>query len=299
MKGATFRYGALLVAVFGFAGTVMANEAESDPRNVTDKDRVSRNFTREAATVGEGTIRLEVRGLYLKDDGDKEFDGVNTDRLPELDFTGFPLKKFEECLDDKVESIDGGIIGLLGSYGLGPNAELGFDIPFFIQSTKFVGRTSDNEADIGDVVLYGKLKRKVAKNSSLGGGLELNLPTGVEHKLFGRRELGFNPFLAYRYTRGRFAVGLHTGYYMYGGDVPDVFNWSFQAIVRGSEEYTIRTEVSGRLFKQYGTEYNDVVVMPGLDFWVSDNLIIRPTGLAHLTDEAVDWGLGIGVAVIL
>ena len=295
MKGAAFRYGALLAVICCAAMPVAANDAAANPNDITDKDRVWRNFTREAATVGEGQIRLEVRGFKLEDDD------------PELDLLGLPLKNA-----DDIEAIDGGIIDLLGSYGLGPRAEIGFDVPVFIQETRFkgiyfpsdevvppVGPNNINDVDVGDVVLYGKFKRMVASHTALAAGLELSLPTGVVKKRTGTGKVGYNPFLSSRYTRGRFAVGAHIGGQIFYDDLPDVFNWSVQALVRGNKRYFIRTEVSGRLFKAGGTTFNDIVVMPGFDFNLTESVTIRPTGLAHVTDEAVNWGIGVGIALTL
>ena len=62
MKGAAFKWGALVVFCCGLAGPALAGEV-----NVTDRDRSFRNFTRDTATVGDGRIRLEVRGFSLED----------------------------------------------------------------------------------------------------------------------------------------------------------------------------------------------------------------------------------------
>jgi hypothetical protein len=294
MKGAAYTWTASLLMLLGIA--VAAHAAE--PADVTDADRVYRNFTREAATVQPGQIRLEIRGLTIEDDGDTE-----------LDLLGWPVQSDV----DEVRKINGGILDLLGSYGLGNSTELGFLIPFFIQETTkaraFAVESPDgglvetryfddttNDQDVGDVLLYGKFKRAVAEHCAVAGGLELTVPTGVERKGFGTGEVGVNPFLSSRYQKGRFGLGAHIGYQIYTGDVVDVLNYSAEAIARGTAAYALRIEVSGRLFKVAGSEFHDVVVLPGIEYNFSETFTIRPTGLANVTDEAMDWGLGLGLA---
>ena len=294
MKGAAFACVALLALIGSAAVPAMAGEVE-----VTDKDRVFRNFTREAAVLGEGRFRLEVRGFTLDDEEE-----------PELDLSGFPLGEVAERVNAanngqtafEPNRVQGEIIDLLGSYGVGANAEIGFDVPFLIQKTRLVDATSSdvdtrNDQDVGDVLLYGKFKRMVAKNCALAAGVELNLPTGVERKGFGTGEFGANPFLSSRYQQGRWGVGAHIGYQIYTGSVDDAFNYSAEALVRGNEHYALRTEIAGRYFRALGQQFNDIVVMPGFDLYLSDNFTIRPTGLAGLTDEALDWGIGVGIAL--
>lgn len=283
MKGAAFRYGALVVFIAGVAAPAIAADV-----GVTEADRVSLNFTREAATVGHKKVRLELRGVTIEDDAD-----------PDLNLIGFATEGFERRTGDKITRIKGGIIDLLGSVGLGNNAELGFDIPFFIQETEFETKSSDNDEDVGDVVLYGKFKRKVAERCVAAAGLEIKIPTGPERKQFGTGELGLNPFLSTRYTRGRFSLGGHVGWYIYTGSVPDVFNYSVEGILKGSDRYAIRAEFSGRRFKDFGETFDDMVVLPGIDFLLTDSFVIRPNGLIGVTPEAWDWGVGLGLALLL
>lgn len=293
MKGAA-RKGILAgLMVLALVTAANAFEAPSSVK-VTDADRVSRNFTREAATVEPGQIRLEVRGMTFED---------NTN--VRLNLLGFPAR-------EAVHSETGGIIDVLGSYGLGKRGEVGFIVPTFIESQRLRGRqvtvdgqgnpvyaytTSQNE-DVGDVLLYGKFKHPVAEHCAVAAGMELSLPTGIERKSFGTGEVGTNPFVSTRYQKGRFAFGMHAGYEFYTGDVPDVFNYSVETILRASEDYAIRAELSGRLFDAQGTTFNDVVVMPGIDYNLTQNFVVRPTGMAGVTDEAIDWGVGVGVSYV-
>jgi hypothetical protein len=56
--------------------------------------------------------------------------------------------------------------------------------------------------------------------------------------------------------------------------------------------------VNGRLFRDDGT-INDISIWPGLDFNLTDYFVIRPEGLVHATDDAINWGIGIGFALTL
>jgi outer membrane protein OmpA-like peptidoglycan-associated protein len=290
MKGAVQRW--IVAGITGVSLAIAAGVASAT--DVTDNDRVFRNFTRETATVNQGEIRLEIRGL-------QEQDEENT-RLNLLGYPvhlGFPADKRE---------LTGGVIDLLGSWGFGKNAELGVDIPGYIQTLKFANGTRREDQDVGDILLYLKVKRSVAEHCSVGGGLELSLPNGPEQKGFGTGELGFNPYVSTRYQRGPFAVGVNVGYQLYTGsdrtvnNVNDfqavgVFNYGAEVILRGSPLYALRTEIAGRVFDEHGTRFHDLTVLPGIDFNVSPNVTLRPQGMANGTDTALDWGIGLGLAV--
>jgi hypothetical protein len=283
MKGAAFKYGVLVVFIAGVAAPAIAGDDV-----ITDADRLSRNFTREAATVGHRQVRLEVRAMSIEDDSD-----------PELNLIGFATEGVNRRKGDDITRMNGGVFDLLGTVGLGDNAEIGFDIPFFVQKTSFDTLSNENDADIGDVSLYGKFKRKVAERCVLAAGLEIKTPTGIERKQFGTGELGLNPFVSTRYARGRFSLGGHVGWYIYTGSVPDVFNYSVDAILKGSARYALRVEFSGRRFKDFGDTFDDIVVQPGMDYHLTNSFVIRPSGLIGVTSAAVDWGVGLGLAMSL
>jgi hypothetical protein len=294
MKRAARRW--IVGSIAGVSLAVAAGPAAA--ADVTDNDRTFRNFTRETATVGDGRIRLEIRGLQAQDE-------ENT----RLNLYGLLLPK------GQTQEVTGGVVDLLASYGLGKNAELGFDIPSYIESKKFVPGTNihnrvTNE-DVGDIMLYAKFRRSVAEHCTAGAGLELTLPNGPVQKGFSTGELGFNPYVSTRYQRGPVALGTNIGYQMYTGDqkdpqrtfedgqpilLSDQFNYGVEAIVRGSETYALRAELAGRVFNLRGQRFHDAVLLPGIDFNLAQNFVIRPTGLANITATALDWGLGVGMA---
>jgi hypothetical protein len=271
--------GAALLAAAGIAPAA----------DVTDADRVFRNYTRETATVAEHQVRLEVRGM-------KE----ETDDTARLNLAGQHLPGCAVGNPGCAKDLDGGIIDLVGSYGMGKNAEVGFILPMMIDSLRVTQNgvsTVQNDTDFGDIQLYTKFKREVAQHCAVGAGVELSMPSGSESKGFGTGDFGVNPFGSTRYQRGPFAVGGNIGYQVYTGDVPDVFNYGFELIIRLKEEYALRTELAGRLLRQ-GNHYHDLTILPGVDVNLSENLVVRPTGLVGASPSAADWGIGIGVAVM-
>jgi hypothetical protein len=351
MKAVTCCVGAILGVVCGVSQVARAQDDKPDPSAVSDRDRVFLNYVRDAATVGAGNLRLEIRGFRSED----------TDN-PEMDITGFPLEGVRRNAEGKVvfqqtETVDsdpeippnperqidttqmvqqatllgtnGGFISILGSYGLGQNAEIGFDIPILFRKVRLertknqvVATTTfsadpdteptktqtkqtltdvvgQNNTDIGDITLYVKFKHQVAENCRIGGGVEITPPTGPERKFFGTGELGVNPFLATRYQRGRIGAQLHVGWFLYTGDVPDVLNYSAAFFVRPTAAYALRVEFSGRHFSDFGRKFDDVLVLPGIDFSVTEYLTVRPVGMFNITDVSQDWGVGAGLALQL
>jgi hypothetical protein len=268
---------------------LLAATGAASAADVTDADRVFRNYTRETATVAENQVRLEVRGL-------KE----QTDDTARLNLAGQHLPGCAVGHPGCAKDLDAGIIDLVGSYGLGKNGEVGFILPGMIESLRVTQdsvTTVRHDADLGDIQLYTKFKRQVAQHCAVGAGVELSLPNGSRGKGFGTGELGVNPVISTRYQHGPIGVGGNVGYQIYTGDVRDVFNYGTELILRLSEEYALRTELAGRLFRQ-GNHYHDLTILPGVDVNLSENLVVRPTGLVGVSPSAADWGIGIGVAVI-
>lgn len=307
MLGAAFRIGALAIWLCVGAGLVSAqDEAEEstppaaaetapNPNAISDRDRLWVNFNREAALVGNGHFWAELRGM-------KMYSATN----PSLGLNGYSVRSLakKKCPTNPpntpcIEEIEGGRFDLIGAYGLGNTAEVGIDIPFVIQQQiEYTNGSFQNDADIGDLVLYGKFKQELAEHWAGAVGLELSAPTGSESNLIGSGDLGLNPFLSTRYSSGRLALGGHLGFLFNAGSQPQVFNWSVSFLARANRLLALRTEVNGRLFNQYGTN-NDIAIWPGLDFNLTDYFIIRPQGLVHASDEAINWGIGLGLAVTM
>src|SRR5262245_38444425 len=180
MKGAAQR--GFLAVLSGLAVFVLAGECSaqppaeaSKPVEVTDADRVFRNFTRESAVVNQNQIRVEVRALRteeMSEGGDPDCKGPNRSNCARLNTIG------QRILG--VEDVYGSIIDVVASYGLFHNAEVGAILPFVIETVKRDDGSMDTEEDIGDVLFYGKYKQPVAEHCTVSGGLELTAPTGDE-----------------------------------------------------------------------------------------------------------------------
>lgn len=304
------------------AATAGAQPQATTPINVSNKDRVWRNFTREAATVEAGQVRLEVRTFRVEErsaGGYPDCDGPLRKNCARLNTIG------QRVLG--VKQVAGTSFELLTSYGLAENAEVGLIIPGYVESIhrwegnpidgNTVARTS--AADLGDLTVYGKFVQKVAENCSVGGGLELVFPpwNGLDRKMytvpkdhpdrgkpgtysgFSTGELGVNPFVSSRYQKGRLGLGAHVGYTFYTGSrTEEVFNYSAHALTRAGDFWALRLELNGRVWNQFSETWHDLVLMPGLDFHVIEGFTIRPTGLANLTKTAMDWGIGVGLAAV-
>lgn len=304
-----------IASLTGLAVLATAAGAWAQPEKkeikVTDADRVYANYTREAATVGSGNVRVELRAFTVTES--------QTGGIP--DCRG-PLRKNCARLNAigqriiGVEDVRAGRFDLLTSYGLGENAEIGLVVPFIIESITRDDGSGTTFEDIGDINVYGKFTQEVATNCSVGGGLELVFPPwkGLDVKTrtvqsgagygnpgstsgTGTGELGMNPFVSTRYQKGRFGVGAHIGYTFYtGDDVEEVLNYSAHTILRGTDFYTFRLELNGRMWDQFGEKWQDIALLPGVDFALAENFLFRPTFLAGLTNTAFDWGVGAGLA---
>ncbi len=298
MKAVARRW--VVTTALGMSAAMVGSALAAD---VTDADRTYRNFTREAATLRAGQIRIEVRGMKLEDNGE-----------PVLNVAGFRLRSlYGEVYENqenrnRITNISAGQLDLVTSYGIADNAEVGVIVPGMIETTRWVaGKTindSNNreEQDIGDLQLYGKFRHQVADNCNVAGGVELSMPNGPTSKGFGTGELGVTPFVSTRYQKGPVALGVSAGYQFYSGSpdaVDNTFHYGAQVIVRGGETWALRTEIAGRVFRNGGTQFNDLTVLPGIDYRLSDNITLRPTGIAGGTSSAMDWGLGLGIAATL
>ena len=313
MKGAADRWVVNWIAGVSLLVTSVAGAAD-----VTDNNRMFRSYTRETATVSDGQVRLELQGLEVESQGNTHVNVV-----------GIPVSN--------VDTLTGGLLNLIASYGVAKNAEAGFVVSGLIQSTRThdldardpngnlvtpgrcaggptpsirctkdadcgVGSmckpitTSNDTADVGDFLVYTKFKHQVAEHCWLGGGVEVTMPNSSEHKGFTTGEFSFNPVVSTRYQRGPLAFGAHAGMQMYAGETSNAFNYSIEGVVRATETYALRAEWAGRIFEQGGTRIWDAQVYPGVDFDLGNNLVVRPTGMIKASTDALDWGIGVGLA---
>jgi len=278
MKGAAQQWivGSVMA---GVAFAMATSAAFAVDVTVTDADRIFKNYTRETATVAPQQFRVEVQGIYQDSTG-----------TPSVTIYGFKAPQ-------NANGLSGGNFNLIGSYGVTKGAEVGFVIPGYYQTTTFTDAHSQNVGDIGDFLMYGKFQRNIDENLNAGGGLELTTPNGPVQKGFGAGALGLNPFVSTRYTSGRWALGLHIGYQFYTHTAPNMFNYSTEGILKVSDAWSLRCEWSGTVFSQGGQRLWPAYFYPGLDYYLAENLVLRPTGIANGTKDAISWGLGLGVAM--
>ena len=176
--------------------------------------------------------------------------------------------------------------------------EVGVDFPFVMQEQiSFVGGpVTTTIADIGDLLFYGKFKRQLAEHwAGRDRARAQRRRRGSTQQVLRLRPHRSEPVpLDALSVRAASPSARIVGFLFNVDGPPDVFNWSVEGIVRGNSLFALRCEVNGRLFSDGGDNFNDIAVWPGLDFNLTDNLIIRPQAQAHLTNDAINWGLGLG-----
>src|SRR5262249_11000563 len=155
------------------------------PVKVTDADRLWENFRREAAVVNSGQFRFELQGITL-----------NADRSglgPQVMSRGTPPGNISQNqILTNLSVLSGGLISLIGSYGLFGNTEVGAQIEGVFQGLRFFntntappnlstnGGQIQNANTFGDMWLYGKYRYMVNDEFGVAGGVEVRLPTGNE-----------------------------------------------------------------------------------------------------------------------
>ena len=245
MKGAAFKWGALVLFFCGLAGPALAGDV-----NVSDRDRSFRNFTRDTATVGNGRIRLEVRGFSLEDN-----------LYVELNIAGLPIEKVQQDLTNpptgypsareppcRAVSLD-----LLGElWPSADKAEIGLDVPYFIETIarrrrQFGQQVLEEQPRCGRHDPVRQVQAPGGRALRTGAmGMELSLPTGNRKEVL-RYRSSVSTRSSPRVTSAVAWVGeIHVGYQIYTGDeFKDVLNWSGVVYARGSEHYLLRVEISG------------------------------------------------------
>ena len=294
MRGARVAMGASLGAII--LGCVALGQAQDV--KVTNSDRLWENFRRENAVVNAGQFRLELEGITLQ--ANRSSDG------PQVLIRGTPPGEVSQNqILTNLESVSGGQVGLIGSYGLFTNTEVGIQIQGVFQGLRFfntndpgttIGGQVENANTFGDMWLYGKYQYPVNDDLGVGGGVEVRLPTGNAGERTGTGEVGTNPFINIRYLMDRWAAGAHVGYQFNTGDLDDMFNWSADGVIRVSKAWGIRAEFTGWNYDYGGDSINNVYCNPGIEWNFSDNITIRPEGQVGITKPAHGWGIGVGVA---
>jgi len=292
MRGARVAMGAGLGAlILGCVALVQAQDVK-----VTDRDRLWENFRRESAVVDAQQFRLELQGITLNADRNSPGEQVISRGTP----AGMP----DQPPVENINTVAGGLVRLLATYGVFTNVELGAQIEGVFQELRFnntntgqaAGGVFESANTFGDMWLYGKYRYKVNDEVGVAGGIELRLPTGNRGKRTGTGEFGTNPFVSTRYARDRWSVGAHVGYQFNNGSLDDQFNWDVDGIIAASSRWAIRAEFTGWNYNYAGQKIDDVYCSPGIEYSFSENITVRPTAQVGITKPALGWGLGVGVA---
>ncbi len=147
--------------VASMMAVVLISSAGAFAVDVTDNDRAFNNFIHETATVPQGQLRLEVRGM-------KEQAEIPTEDQNELDpHINVARQLVQPQGRNSIQDLNSGFIDLVASYGLGKNAELGLDFPGLFEEKRVKNldtgaKTTEQSNDLGDVQLYTKFKHSVA-----------------------------------------------------------------------------------------------------------------------------------------
>jgi hypothetical protein len=126
---------------------------------------------------------MDDQSIKQKSSDGTQFEG------PTLGLNGFPLNHPKcdiSAQNGCIEEIDGGRFDLVGAYGVWSTLEVGVDFPFVVQeSINYVGSANAENANLGDLLLYGKFKRQLSEHVAGAIGLEISAPTGSSSKFLG------------------------------------------------------------------------------------------------------------------
>lgn len=192
------------------------------------------------------------------------------------------------------------------------NWEVGLFIPYERLSTHvsdpFFDFDDDSTDDgVGDIRLSGKGVFR-SEFVDVGFGLEMTLPSGDEDNGLGSGKVGFLPFGTGAVHLGPVDLRAHAGYLAYvdqdqyfGVDLPPNLIVYGGGPFAGIGDYVaLRAEFLGFTTDSDLNDRSAVSFQPGIDFRIPAGpvgVLIRPTGLVGLTDEAPDWGVGGAITV--
>lgn len=202
--------------------------------------------------------------------------------------------------------VDQFVTGPRVSYGMG-KFEAGFTVPY-VRSLRDHAKDQDG---FGDVSLYGKVLPIQNEMFQGGFGMVLITPSGDDGDGLGYGEVGFEPFgtVALRlFQNGPLEARASGGYRFFADDhktadgrvPPDAFFYRAGLFMTASERMGLRCEFVGEQIDVHGTR-EPMQIEPGVDIRIPTALvdvILRPTGLVGLNNDAPDWGVGFGIAVI-
>lgn len=260
----------LVVAASSSARAQVSRDFRLSPMSV--HPFFSGNYLKDAATVCPWSLRAEFSGQSWR-----KFEGIDIQRY---DF--------------------------LLSIGLFPGMEIGADLP--VNYLNGLPGNGDVKG-VGDVSAWAKYDFLQREDLNLTAGFEFvansaqddSTPCGTQPGTtcnLGFGERGYNPFGAVRFKPiDHLSLGGHVGYLMFENPFGDLVNWDVNTIWAPVDWMALRLELTG--FNQVEGPSQDIIsLQPGIDF-VFDRLVFRIGGVKGLTDDAADWALGGGLALML
>ncbi len=186
--------------------------------------------------------------------------------------------------------------------------EAGLEMPYESVNGTLVpsGQVADNNGP-GDLQLYGRYTALQSEILDLGVGAQLSLPSGDSDKGLGSGEFGALPFGNAALKLSVAEVRAHVGYEVFTGS--NSSGLAFNRLVFGAGIFApigkyvaLRNEFSGTRFDAPGPGSHPKVVsyLPGVDIRIPIgdlDLLIRPTGLVGVSENAPDWGAGASIAI--
>jgi hypothetical protein len=270
--------GALLVLPLAALGEdyedyVVDESAGSEGPTRTVPIRALDRFSHESETV-EG-LWVETGALYLNTESDTGSEKVDFDGPTAFARASYGQKKWEAGV-------------------------------FFPYYSDFEGETRDVTVDasgIGDLQAYGKFIPLQGDILDAGAGMLISFPTGDDDDGLGTGEFGFLPYFTAQLDLQAAQVRGHIGWEWFTANnndrAADRLVYGFGIFIPLYHYVTFRNEfVSTELDTN-----NDPKVasyLGGLDIRVpigNFDLLLRPTGIAGISERAPDWGIGGSIAL--
>lgn len=193
--------------------------------------------------------------------------------------------------------------------------EAGVFFPYYSDfSGDFDAGATSGDVDakgIGDVQAYGKFIPLQGQIIDAGGGFLVSFPTGddgeapraVPAASLGTGEFGFLPYFTAQLNLAAAQVRGHIGYEWFTGNnsdkATDRLVYGFGIFIPLFDYVTIRNEFAGT---ELDTNDDPKIVsyLGGLDIRVpigNFDLLLRPTGIAGISERSPDWGVGGSIAL--
>jgi len=187
------------------------------------------------------------------------------------------------------------------AYGC-PYGEAGLILPYNDVDVDIEGLGSDDENGIGDIRLYGKAVPIRTELIDLGAGFDFSFPSGDEDDGLGDGEVGFLPFFTAAVHLGTVDARGHFGYRFFTDkDKWESFVYGFGLYGPVNDKVALRAEFNSVTQKAHGPDIDPWTFEPGVDIRIPAgdemSVLVRPTVLVGMNDDAPDWGIGGSVAL--